>query len=230
MKQCRSLFIYLSGPEKDRELLSNRLETGNVLRPLTTDTASQLDVLWHDGDTLGVDCAQVGILEKSNQVSFTGLLQCHDGGALESQVSLEVLGDFSDETLERQFPDQQFGALLVATDFTESDCSWPVTMGFLDSSRGWCTLPGGLGSQLFSWGFSSRRFPCGLLSSCHLDIFYVRTCTLTMKMYYCMGIPCFYFHQFSHCAVVIGRHAELAVCDWLYLSICMLLCFSAHFR
>lgn len=33
------------------------------LSTLTTDTTSQLDVLWHDSDTLGVDGAQVGVFE-----------------------------------------------------------------------------------------------------------------------------------------------------------------------
>ncbi len=49
------------------------------LRALSTDAASQLDVLWHDGDTLGVDGSQVGVLEETNQVSLSGLLEGKDG-------------------------------------------------------------------------------------------------------------------------------------------------------
>ena len=45
------------------------------LGAFATDTAGQLDVLWHNGDTLGVDCAQVGVFEQTDQVSFAGLLQ-----------------------------------------------------------------------------------------------------------------------------------------------------------
>jgi hypothetical protein len=41
-------------------------------RALATDAACQLDVLWHDGDTLGVDCAQIGVLEEAHQVGLTG--------------------------------------------------------------------------------------------------------------------------------------------------------------
>ena len=33
------------------------------------DTAGQLDILGHDGDPLGVDGAEVGVLEESDQVS-----------------------------------------------------------------------------------------------------------------------------------------------------------------
>ena len=42
---------------------------------LSTDTASKLDILWHNGDTLGVDGTQVGVLKQSNEVSLTGLLK-----------------------------------------------------------------------------------------------------------------------------------------------------------
>ena len=45
------------------------------LSAFATDTAGELDVLGHDGDTLGVDGAQVGVFEETDQVSFAGLLQ-----------------------------------------------------------------------------------------------------------------------------------------------------------
>ena len=46
-----------------------------VLSTLATDPSGQLDVLWHDGDTLGVDGAQVGVLKQADQVSLRCLLQ-----------------------------------------------------------------------------------------------------------------------------------------------------------
>ena len=49
------------------------------LSTLSADTAGELDVLWHDCDTLGVDGAQVGIFEKTDQVSLAGLLKSHNG-------------------------------------------------------------------------------------------------------------------------------------------------------
>ena len=36
------------------------------LSTLSADTAGKLDVLGHDGDTLGVDGAQVGVLKKTD--------------------------------------------------------------------------------------------------------------------------------------------------------------------
>ena len=116
-------------------MVGGRLSGGaSRLGPLAADTTSQLDVLGHDGDTLGVDGAQVGVLEETDQVSLAGLLQGHDGRALETQVGLEVLCDLTDEALERQLADQQLRGLLVTTDFTESDGAGPVTVRLLHSS------------------------------------------------------------------------------------------------
>lgn len=49
-----------------------------------------------DGDTLGVDGAQVGVLKEGDEVRLDGLLQGTDGGGLEAEVGLEVLGDLTD--------------------------------------------------------------------------------------------------------------------------------------
>jgi hypothetical protein len=58
------------------------------LSALASDAAGQLNVLGHDGHALGVDGAQVGVLEQAHQVSLGGLLQGQQGGALEAQVAL----------------------------------------------------------------------------------------------------------------------------------------------
>ena len=137
------------------------------LSTFSSNASSQLDVLWHDSDTLGVDGAQVGILEETDQIGLACLLESSNSRRLESQVGLEVLGDLTNESLEGQFADQELSGLLVATDLTESDRTWSVTMRLLDSSGGWCALAGSLGGQLLSWRFSSCRFTSGLLGSGH---------------------------------------------------------------
>ena len=48
-----------------------------------------------DGDTLGVDGAQVGVLEEGDEVRLDRLLEGADGGRLEAEVGLEVLGDLT---------------------------------------------------------------------------------------------------------------------------------------
>ena len=80
-----------------------------------------MDVLGHDGDALGVDGAQVGVLEEGDQVGLRGLLQGKDGLGAEAQVVLEVLGDFAHQALERQLADQQLSALLVLANLTKGD-------------------------------------------------------------------------------------------------------------
>ena len=142
-------------------------EKVNFLSTLSTDATSELDVLGHDGHTLGVDGAQVGVLEKTNKVGLASLLEGHDGGALEAEISLEVLGDLTDKTLEGQLADQKLSGFLVTTDLTESDGSRPVTVGLLDTSGGWCTLASGLGGQLLAGSLSSGRFTGGLLGTSH---------------------------------------------------------------
>jgi hypothetical protein len=111
-----------------------------------------------DGDTLGVDGAQVGVLEEGDEVGLDGLLESTDGGGLEAEVRLEVLGDLTDETLEWELSDQELGGLLVPTDLTESDGSGLVSVGLLDTSGGWCGLSGGLGSKLLTRGLASGGF------------------------------------------------------------------------
>ena len=131
------------------------LRDASHLCSLSADSAGQLDVLGHDGDSLGVDGAQVGVFEQTNKVSLASLLKSHHSGALETQIGLEILSDFSHKTLEGQLADQQLGGFLVTTDLTKSDCTRPVTMGLLDSTGGRRALTSCLCGELFAWSFST---------------------------------------------------------------------------
>ena len=139
------------------------------LGAFTTDTACQLDVFWHDGNTLGVDGAEVGILEQADEVGLSGLLEGEDGRSLESKVALEVLGDLADEALERKLADEEVRGLLVTADLTKGDGSGSVTVGLLDSSGGGGGLASGLSGELLAGGLSSGGLAGGLLCSGHVD-------------------------------------------------------------
>ena len=128
------------------------------LRALTADAAGELDVLGHDGDTLGVDGAQVGVLEEADEVGFGGFLERKDGAGLEPEVGLEVLGDLADEALEGELADEELGGLLVLADLTESDGTGPVAVGLLDAIDGVNLHPSCLGGELRARGLAS----CGL--------------------------------------------------------------------
>ena len=116
-----------------------------------------------------MDGAQVGVLEQTEEVSFAGLLESHDSRGLESQVSLEVLGDLSHQTLEGQLADEELSGLLVSPDLTESHSSGPVSVGLLDSSSGGSRFPGSLGGQLLPGSLSSGGLTGGLLGTSHGD-------------------------------------------------------------
>ena len=142
-------------------------EQGQGLSTLSTDPPGQLDVLGHDGDPLGMDGAQVGVLKQANKVGLAGLLKGHDSRALEPQVSLEVLGNLSDQALEGQLADEELSRLLVPPDLTEGHCAGPVPVGLLHATGGRGALPGGLGGQLLPGGLASGGLPGGLLGTCH---------------------------------------------------------------
>jgi hypothetical protein len=139
------------------------------LRALTTDAAGELHILGHDGHAAGVDGAQVGVLEESHQVGLRRLLQGQDGGSLEAEVVLEVLGDLADETLEGQLADQQLGGLLVTADLAESDGARAVTVRLLHSSSRGRALAGGLGGELLARSFATGGLACGLLGTGHVE-------------------------------------------------------------
>lgn len=47
---------------------------------------------------------------------------------------LKVLGDFTDESLERQFTDKQLSRLLITPDLTESDGTGTESMRLFDTT------------------------------------------------------------------------------------------------
>jgi histone H3 len=152
------------------------------LRALATEAAGQLDVLGLDSDTLGVDGAQVGVLEQGDEVGLNGLLESTDGRGLEAEVGLEILGDLTDQTLEGELADEQLSGLLVATDLTESDGTYEwivrnryticitrmgerrhtglVTVGLLDTAGGGGGLAGSLGGELLTGSLATSGLTC----------------------------------------------------------------------
>jgi hypothetical protein len=137
------------------------------LSALATDAAGKLDVLRHDGHTLGVDGTEVGVLEQTNQVCLGSLLQGKHGRGLETEIGLEVLGDLTDKTLEGQLADKQLSGLLVAANLTKGHGSGTVTVGLLHASGCGCGLASGLGGELLPWGLASSGLTCCLLGASH---------------------------------------------------------------
>uniref|UniRef100_A0ACD6A0G9 Uncharacterized protein n=1 Tax=Avena sativa TaxID=4498 RepID=A0ACD6A0G9_AVESA len=141
--------------------------TAKHLGPLPTDAARELDVLGHDGDALGVDGAEVGVLEEPDEVRLCGLLQRRHGGALEAEVGLEVLGDLPDEALEGELADEQLGALLVLADLPERDGAGAEAVGLLHAAGGRGRLARRLGRQLLPRGLAAGGLAGRLLRAGH---------------------------------------------------------------
>jgi len=114
-----------------------------------------------------MDGAQVGVLKEPDQVGLAGLLESHDGGALEPQVGLEVLGNLPHQALERQLADEELSGLLVPPDLAEGHCARPVPVGLLHATGGRGALPGCLGGQLLPGGLASGGLPSCLLGTSH---------------------------------------------------------------
>jgi len=148
------------------------------LSTLASDSSGQLDVLGHDSHALGVDGAEVGVLEQTNQVGLRSFLEGTDSSALETQIGLEVLCDLTHQTLEGQLADQELSRLLVTTDLTQSDGTGPVTVRLLDASGGGRGLARSLGGKLLARGLASGGLTGGLLGTGHLE-YSVRTMSLT---------------------------------------------------
>jgi hypothetical protein len=99
--------------------------------------------------------------------SDASYLQSQDGGGLEAQVGLEVLGDLTHQALEGQFADEQLGGLLVLADLTESHGTRPVAMGLLHATGGGGGLVSRLGGELLARGLASGGLAGSLLGTSH---------------------------------------------------------------
>lgn len=90
----------MSAPHGDGE------QAGYLLILQAVSGVSDRDVAEHtDGDTLGVDGTQVGIFEQRHKVGFDRLLKGTDRRRLEAKVGLEILCNFTNETLEGELAD-----------------------------------------------------------------------------------------------------------------------------
>lgn len=96
-------------------------------------------------------------------------MESEDSRGLESQVILEFRGNFSNKSLEWEFSNEEFSALLESSDFSESDCARSESVGLLDTTSSSSGLLCLFVSNVLSWGLATSVLSCGLLSSCHFS-------------------------------------------------------------
>ena len=102
--------------------------------PLASYSSGELHVLGHDGNSLGVDGEEVGVIEETNEVCLSCLLEAEDSGALPSEVLVDISRDIFDESLEGELFDEELGGLLETSDVAESDGAGSESVGLLDTT------------------------------------------------------------------------------------------------
>ena len=88
------------------------------LGTLSTNTTGKLNILGHDSNTLCMDSTQVGILKESDKISLSSLLKSKYSGRLETKISLEVLCNLTDKTLEGSLTDKEISRLLILSNLS----------------------------------------------------------------------------------------------------------------
>jgi hypothetical protein len=118
----------------------------NALRAIVivTDLADESDVQRLDGDALGVDGIEIGVLKEHDEVLLSSLLEGHEGVGLEADVRLEVLSNLADEARKREARDEQVGRPLVPANLTERVGAGLGPVGLLHMLLG---VPGGTGGK-----------------------------------------------------------------------------------
>ena len=138
---------------------------------VASNASGKVHILLLNGDALGMDGAKVGVLEESDHVSLSGLLESEDGGGLESKISLEIVGNFSDESLEGEFSNEELSRFLESSDLSEGDGTGLESVGSLDTGGGnirSLTLGRLVGNGL-SGGLGGSSLPGGMLGSSHFN-------------------------------------------------------------
>ena len=156
-----------------------------------------------------MDGAEVGVFEKTNHVGLGGFLESEDSGGLESEIVLELRSDFSYESLEGKFSDEEFSALLESSDFSESDCSGSESVGFLDTTSWLSGLLCLFVGDVLSWGLSTGVLSCSLFSSCHFNL----VCVFKFKL-----LPLYFLIQFINPSIFYLFFDWLIVANVQYLS------------
>ena len=115
------------------------LEVSVVDVAVSADSSGEVHILLEDSGALGVDGAEVGVLEDSDDVSFRSFLEGKESLRLESEFVIEIRADASDKSLERGAWKEVADRFLIFLNLSEGDGTWLVSscLLLLDSSGGW---------------------------------------------------------------------------------------------
>jgi hypothetical protein len=67
-----------------------------LLRHIKDNASGQLDILEYNKDALGVDDAEIGVLNEAAEVGLVRLLKVHHREALKVHIDLDILDDLAE--------------------------------------------------------------------------------------------------------------------------------------
>lgn len=112
-----------------------------VLMSVTSDPSRKVHVLLHHCHSVGVEAAQIRVLEQSNDVGLGSLLQRDQSLRLEAELVVDARADGANELLEGSPRNQIRNISLVLPDLSERNCArLEASLDFLDFS--WLLLEG----------------------------------------------------------------------------------------
>ena len=101
-----------------------------ILYHIPLHPSCQLDILWHDVNTLAVDGTQICILKQVDNVPLHCLFHGKKGHCLKSQITPYLLGDLPNPPHKWKPPDKEEGRLLKFADLPQGHCTWPASFLF----------------------------------------------------------------------------------------------------
>ena len=132
------------------------LEIAVVEVAVTTDSPGEVHVLLLDCHALGVDGAEVGVLEDADDVGLGGFLEGQKGLRLEPELMIHVGGNSSYKALEGSLREEHVDRLLIPLDLAEDNSTGPRSglSPLLHAAGSGSSLLDGLGSgDLLCGGF-----------------------------------------------------------------------------
>ncbi len=127
LAQCKSLQMayrlnfVLDSTHERHSSFQESVRTHSILAGLSyliTNTATEANILGHDGDALGMNRTKIGIFECSDEIGLSRFLYGHERTDSKARIRLEILSDFSNETPKRLLVHEKVGRLLELPDLT----------------------------------------------------------------------------------------------------------------
>jgi hypothetical protein len=129
----------------------------------SSDSARELEVFGHDGDSFCMNCTKIGVFKNTYYVCFSSFLEGKNSRCLKAELILIFSSNFSNKSLERKFSDEEVCALLKFANFTKSNSprSKAVTLFSI-------FLSGSMLLSLILRDVLPRSFASGVLACCLL--------------------------------------------------------------